>query len=242
MLSVKPDKIGLSLERERIFMEMKIKYFIYLLCFSAVTSHATAQSLDPNKINNDYYQSALQAYLGGDLDKAILFDSKTLQYDPQDKKAQALLSILVSEKDTSNKTDIWIGGKPAALDAGLGNPEFQNLSAVAKEKASRTSALDRKKLNELETRVQTVAFLMERDSFNQYKELNSAQVQTTLAVKELSLNFHYMNIFLLIPLALAVIAIWKSWKTEQDIKKQMETISQTHEHERSGKVVHIRRM
>src|SRR5580658_2323427 len=80
--------------------------------FSAM---AMAQTVDGVPTPTDYYQSALQSYLSGDFDQAILLDSKALQANTQDKKAQALLSILISEKDNANKTVIWIGGKPAIV-------------------------------------------------------------------------------------------------------------------------------
>ncbi len=45
-------------------------------------------------------------------------DTKALQLNPTFPKAEGLLSILISEKDTARKTVIWIGGKPATLEQG----------------------------------------------------------------------------------------------------------------------------
>lgn len=143
----------------------------FLLVWFA-SAFAIAQTVDPSLIPNDYYQSALQAYLSGNFDQAILLDSKALQANAQDKKAQALLSILISEKDNANNTVIWIGGKPA-LVASPQNMEIPAPVTIIQEKknnpVARPNTVDARKLAELETRVQTVAYLMERDSFSQYR-------------------------------------------------------------------------
>jgi hypothetical protein len=221
--------------------------FIWVLA-----AFALAQPVDVEKNINDYYQSALQAYLAGDFDQAILLDSKALQANPQDKKAEALLSILVSEKDTSNKTIIWIGGKPSVVEKDQTSPELQAPVTVFKEKTNqgitRPTGDNNKKLSELETRVQTVAFLLERDSFNQYRELNSAQIQTTkrlddisLSLKEMGSGLKVSSFLFLLALVVAVIALWKSWKNGEDLKKQMRVLHPSSGSEERNRVVNIRR-
>ncbi len=175
---------------------------------------------------DEYYQSALQAYLNGDMDQAILLDSKALQMNPQNQKAQALLTVLIGEKDTANKTVIWIGGKPATIEAA---PVSQAPVTVVREKWSgaRAPRMDEKKLQEVETRIQTIAFLLQRDSINQYKELTGAQVQTTSRLDEISFNIkemrsglNYGNLLFLLALIIACLALWNSWRTRQEMKRQ----------------------
>src|SRR5580692_11669636 len=151
----------------------RIMMAVFLAGWFASTM-AMAQAVDGVATSTDFYQSALQAYLSGDFDQAIFLDSKALQENSQDKKAQALLSILISEKDNANKTVIWIGGKPAIVESPQ-SPEVPAPVTLIQEKtvpAPVHPATGSKKLAELEARVQTTAFLMERDSFSQYRELN----------------------------------------------------------------------
>lgn len=209
-----------------------------------------AQTAETPKTVNDYYQSALQAYLTGDFDEAILWDTKALQIDSQDKKAQDLLTILVSEKDTANKTVIWIGGKPTLVQDVNPNPApVAAPVTIFKEKAARPTGADNRKLQELETRVQTVAFIMERDSFNQYRELSGAQVQTSKRLDEMSFDLkglgsgiRFSNLLFLLALVIAGAALWKSWKNGEEIKRQTRVYGQTEASEEKGRVIKIHRM
>ncbi len=176
----------------------------------------------------DYYQSALQAYLSGDLDHAVLWDSKALQSDPQDRKAQALLSILISDQDAAKKSVIWIGGN-APETAGEKSPELQAPVTVVKEvHGALRPPVDGRKLAELENRVQTVAFLLQRDSFNQYRELNNNQTQmakelekVSQMLKDAGIGFRYANLLFLLVLVIACLALWNSWKARRELEKQL---------------------
>jgi hypothetical protein len=217
-----------------------------------ISAIAIAQAVDTSLIPTDDYQSALQAYLSGDFDQAILWDSKALQANSQDKKAQALLSILISEKDNANKTVIWIGGKPAIVES----PKSLEAPApvtIIQEKIVQvgthpSSVGGNKKLAELEARVQTTAFLMERDSFSQYRELDGAQVATnkrlddiSLTLKDVGNGVQRSNFLFLLALAFSVAAFWKSWKNGQDIKKQKVIVSHPSAINERDRVVSIRR-
>lgn len=229
-----------------------MKRFLYLfgICFlvGSRVVFAAAETIEAPKTANDYYQSALQAYLAGDFDQAILLDSKALQTDPQDKKAEALLSILVSEKDAANKTVIWIGGKPTLAGNEPINPVPQVPVTIFKDKVSRPAGADSGKLKELEARIQTVAFLMERETFSQYRELSGAQVQTSRRLDDISLNLKGLggwmwvsNILFLLTLAVSSLALWKSWKNGREIKRRMRTFHEPGRIEEKGKIIKIHR-
>ncbi len=221
----------------------------WVICL--ISALAGAQEVDHPPVPVDNYQSALQAYLSGDFDQAILLDSKALQADSQDKKAQALLSILISEKDNANKTVIWIGGKPAIVEP----PKSVDVPApvtIIQEKTvpvgPPAGSAGSKKLAELEARVQTTAFLMERDSFSQYRELSGAQIATnkrlediSLTLKDLGNGVQHSNFLFLLALVLSAAALWKSWKNGQDIKKQRETMASPSATSGRERVVSIRR-
>lgn len=232
-------------------MKRKRILAIGFLLFGFASTMAMAQAVDTSLIPTDYYQSALQAYLSGDFDQAILLDSKALQTNSQDKKAQALLSILISEKDNANKTVIWIGGKPAIVES----PKSLEAPApvtIIQDKTinvgTRPTAVGNKKLAELEARVQTTAFLMERDSFSQYRELNGAQVATNKRLEEISLTLKDLgngaqrsNFLFLLVLIVSIAALWKSWKNGQDIKKQKVIMDHPPTISERDRVVSIRR-
>jgi hypothetical protein len=168
-----------------------------------------------------YYQSALQSYLNGDIDQAILMDSKALKVDPQNQKAQALLTVLIGEKDTAQKTVIWIGGKPATVEQSAAAPAPVT---VVKEKPAAGPRMDLGKVKEMESRIQMMAFLLQRDSINQYKELAGAQVENNrrmdqIAVSLKGLGFWDRLLFLL-ALIIASLALWNSWQTRREMKRQ----------------------
>ena len=215
---------------------------------------AGAQSPDTAKNTNDLYQSALQAYLAGDFDQAILMDSKALQIDPKDKKALAFLSLLVSEKDTANKTVIWIGGKPAVVENSVKSPEPAAPITVFQRQDVRSFKpvpVNNRKMEELETRIQTVTYLLQRDSFSQYRELAGAQAKTsqrldelTFALKEVGAGLRLVNLLFLLSLGLAATALWKSWKNGVEIKRQSQPAVPTGANvsDEQNRVVNIRRM
>jgi hypothetical protein len=205
-------------------MRFKIKTTIGLLALliaPAILWAEVGKDVSPD----EYYQSALQAYLNGDMDQAILLDSKSLQMNPQNQKAQALLTVLIGEKDTAQKTVIWIGGKPATVEAAA--PVSQAPVTVVKTNWTKAPRLDTAKLQEVEARIQTITFLLQRDSINQYKELTGNQMQTTHRLDEISFNLKemksglgYGNLLFLLALIIACLALWNSWRTRQEMKKQ----------------------
>jgi hypothetical protein len=199
----------------------KIWMLLTLLVLPTFLWAEAAKDVGPD----EYYQSALQAYLNGDMDQAILLDSKALQMNPQNQKAQALLTVLIGEKDTAQKTVIWIGGKPSTVEAAP--PVAQAPVTVVKNNWARTPRLDTAKLQEVEARIQTITFLLQRDSINQYKELTGNQFQTTRRLDEISFNLkemksglNYGNLLFLLALIIACLALWNSWRTRQEMKRQ----------------------
>ena len=208
-------------------LKMKMGMGLIILFLSPVLLHA--EGVVSGESADDLYQGALQAYLAGDFDQAILMDTKALQINPKFTKAEGLLSILISEKDTARKTVIWIGGKPATVEQAAPAPPPAPVT-ILKERIINNNGsprVDNKKLAELESRVQTVAFLLERDSFNHYRELSGAQVQTTKRLDEISQSLRDVgrglgisNALFLLALLIACLALWNSWRARQEIQKQ----------------------
>jgi hypothetical protein len=197
---------------------------------------------------SDLYSQALQSYLAGNYDQAILFDSKALQTDPQDAKAQALLSLLVNEKDKANQTVIWIGKEnvhePMSVDLPAPVPGVQE-KIVDRSAPSRPS-LKGQGMAELQARVSAVAFLLERDSNSQYRELTGAQNAVQKRLDEIDRSLHQAtvmsNIFFLLALLVALAALWKSWRNGQEIRHQMPQWRHGRERDEQGRVVQMRKM
>lgn len=147
-------------------ISMKKAIGLGFLALLAVVALGAASEVPPTAAG--YYQQALESYLGGDYDQAILLDTKSLQVDPGSTKAKALLSVLVSEKETAGKTVIWIGGQPTLVEKKV--PAAPPAPVIQRE-IIRTERLDQAKLQELENRIQTVALLMEKGTAAQYAEL-----------------------------------------------------------------------
>jgi hypothetical protein len=238
-------------------MKMKTLAGTALLAFLACAAGLQAQTAGtvpaPVPAPGDFYQSALQAYLVGDFDHAILFDSKALQADPQDKKAQALLNILVSEQDAARKSVIWIGDQAATVQAPAAAPPPPSPVTVIRERTVRerpaASGVDARKLAELEARVQTVAFLMERDSFSQYRELSGAQAQTTQRLDELTASLKDLGsglklsaLLFLLALLVSALALWKSWNNGRDLERRLALREDPDSEEGKNQVVKLRRM
>lgn len=214
---------------------------------------AAASSLPP-AIPNDFYSQALQAYLAGNYDQAILMDSRALQADPKDAKAQALLSILVSEKDKATQTVIWIGKEntAAALTAPEPVPAPAPVTVVQERvepKAAPRPAVKDASLRELEARVNAVAFLLERDQNSQYRELTGAQIAVQKRLEDMSLTLRDLhhgatmgNILFLLALLVALAALWKSWRNGEDMRRQMSLMGQGRDRDESGRVLQMRKM
>jgi hypothetical protein len=214
---------------------MKKKIFLALVVLLGLASLGGATTADKE---HQYYQEALQAYLSGDLDQAILLDSKALEINPRSPKASALLNVLISEKDMAGKTVIWIGGKPSVVDK-----EAVPAQAPAAPKVRTVhsgSGVDNKKLAELEARIQAIALLMDRGAQGQYQELKDAQIETTKRLE--GMGGRGLGLLSILAILLSLTALWMSWKTRREQKRQRHIDSRSGHREGQEKVVHFRRM
>ncbi|HVZ80480.1 MAG TPA: hypothetical protein VHE12_06700 [bacterium] len=198
---------------------------------------------------SDFYSQALQAYLAGNYDQAILLDSRALQADPKDAKAQALLSILVNEKDKANQSVIWIGKENSGEVALAPAPVTVIQEKIVQRPAAPRPAAKTQGLAELEARVNAVAFLLERDQNSQYRELTGAQVAVQKRLDEINLNLHDLhqgatigNILFLVALLVALAALWKSWRNGEDMRRQLGHLEYGKDRDESGRVVQMRKM
>jgi TolA-binding protein len=75
---------------------------------SPVTDSAAVSLVSGPAAGDALYQQALDTYLGGDYDQAILLAAKAVQADPKNQKAQNLLTLLTNEKKDIGKYEIWL--------------------------------------------------------------------------------------------------------------------------------------
>lgn len=83
--------------RRKVFLIFSIGFFFYPAVFLWASE---ADRL---------YHKALDAYLIGDYDEAILHAARALQVEPNFKRAAELLSTLIAEKEELGKKEVWIG-------------------------------------------------------------------------------------------------------------------------------------
>ena len=204
-----------------------------------------------------YYQKAMEAYLAGEYDEAILMDTKALEANPQYTKANSLLQILISEKDMAGKTVIWIGGKPApAVKGKAASPVI-----IVKKTVAGLSEADKLKLQELEERVRVAGQLLGRETQGRFKELTDgqalaakrltelgdAQDQTQKQVETLSRTLAqnkgnlFSNLLALLALLVAGTALFLETRSRRELERHRYLISQGLGRDISDKVVNINR-
>jgi hypothetical protein len=103
-------------------------------------------------------------------------------------------------------------------------------------------------LAQLEARVNAVAFLLERDSNSQYRELSASQAVFNLKLTEISgtlKDLHrgtlWANILFLLALLISGLALWKSWKNGQELKQRMDSMGRPGDRD-ADRIVQMRRM
>jgi hypothetical protein len=175
-----------------------MRFFMICIALVGCPLWLFAQGADWEKAN-DAYQGALQAYLQGDFDQAILLDTRALQTDPENQKAADLLAVLIQEKEQNRKTEIWIGSGKTVNPVFVGVPVISasplpvavappKVPKVVKKKVRQTptiqTAVDLAQKAALDSRLETILLLMGRNASEQYHELTSAQVDTFKKVNE----------------------------------------------------------
>jgi len=222
------------------------------LVFILMASVAMGAILSPEKKAVQFYQSALESYLSGDYEQAILLDSQALQANPGYKKAKALLDVLIQEKDRMKKSEIWLRGEDK-----LQVPLPKAAVPARTRQVVVRQELDKEKLQELESRIQTVALLMERDTMDRYHELsdNQAQSATRLdnmaksladieesekrASAEMDRGFGWNYFLSLLAILLSSWALWTSRQTRKEQERMKALLTRLNPLDGLGNVVNI---
>jgi hypothetical protein len=155
-------------------MRFALTVFCILSGLAAVSLRA--EEAEPAQV---YYQQGLDAYLQGDYDQAILLTAKSLQTDPQFKKSQDLLSVLVVEKEQGSQTEIWLSQKKR--DLGLAAPAegHDEIWTEIRDLQKKIGSLaDSGQMRALERRMTSLVHLMEKTANGNYEEIQSSQAKT----------------------------------------------------------------
>ena len=197
-----------------------------------VTSTLLASGVPSQRSADDYYGMALQSYLLGDFDQAFNMDSKSLELDPGHVKANALFSVLTTEKGWAPKTEIWIGGKSKVNQKRGGRPVSVGIPK------STPPRLIPGKLEELESRIQIISLLNSMDSQERYRALSVRQAQNLDRLDEIAgrsddreaanqrrfgdneKGFGILYLISLLALIVSGAAFWVNWKTRRSLAKR----------------------
>ena len=143
------------------------------------------------------YHQALNAYLEGDYDKALLLSAQSLDKDPSHLKTKNLINILATEKDQEGKTVIWISGKPALAPAEpapvpqVVQPPVRDDSKLESAIESLRTGMNRffgnqgYKNTQMEGQIRTIQGLLKSNSDNKYAEIQAAQVELNKKLEKL---------------------------------------------------------
>lgn len=206
---------------------MKKAWLIGLLLWGAIPAvwPAPAGSVKAK----DLYQEALDSYLSGNYDKAVLLDTQALQADPQDRKASELLNILVYEMKWAHQTDIWIGAQDSPLSPKI--PAATAPPPPGKPSLRKTFKAGPAALSQLAAQIQVMNLLMARNAEEQAKMLKLAQGNEDGKWRDLSQRVAWlegqsptdelvpMRILCLLALLVAFIALVSSLKTQKELKQ-----------------------
>src|SRR6185369_10092832 len=163
---------------------------------------------------DNLYPQALEAYLSGDVDQAILIDTKALQANPKDLKATNLLDLLAQEKSRSAQSVIWIGSE----------------ASLAKQTAQTPPAV------EPATKIVRTRYL--KADTSQIEQLEG-EVKTLQGKGGLwgSVNFWVIILALLVSL----LSLYSSWKARREAARVKAAFKPREWEESSRKVLDFRR-
>lgn len=166
-------------------------FYAFLLCFFLFSFglNAQTQSQTPVALSDAdvLYHKALNFYLDGNYDQAILFAAESVEKDPGNEKSKNLLSVLTSEKEQEGQTVIWLAGKPVFVNA-TPTPSIpvvslgvENNTAISKNIERLQTRLNNfyssqeSRNSQVAGQMQVIQELVKDNASGQYQELKNAQ-------------------------------------------------------------------
>jgi hypothetical protein len=172
-------------------------FFIFFLLFSALNAQTQTPTVSADA--EVFYHKALNFYLDGNYDQAILFAAESLEKDPGYEKSKNLLSVLTSEKEQEGKTVIWLAGKPVLVTPTpmpIINTPVENNSGVGKNVEKLQTQLNNfyhsqtTKNEQVNGQLQVIQELVKDNSSGQYQELKKAQTDIYQELEKINKDNH----------------------------------------------------
>ncbi len=168
---------------------MKMNRFCLILVFSFFffpgfgRCQTPASEPTPGAVTGDsLYQQALDTYLNGDYDQAILLAAKAVQADPQNQKAQNLLTLLTNEKKDIGKYEIWLSGQGGKAATPIDDSAGVNADAGIQDQIQKVQqhfnyfyTAQTRENGQFQGQIQAVSELLRENSNHQYDELRKSQ-------------------------------------------------------------------
>jgi hypothetical protein len=201
-----------------------IRKFIFLCLVSVVGGAAlslNAQTAGPAPTPTaaeGFYHQAMNAYLDGNYDQAIVFTAQSLQADPNFDKSKNLLTVLTTEKENEGKTVIWLAGKPVVVaaprvplpvdESGI-EESFRKLQARFNNYADAQA----RKNNQTDGQIQVIQELVQSSTSNGYEDLKKSQGELYKELQkdeaDRSQDLRFLYILCSLSVLFSVAAIWK---------------------------------
>jgi TolA-binding protein len=170
-------------------MRLKRFSFFLLFFFFLLVRQGQCQTpvptAGPEGTGESLYQQALDTYLNGDYDQAILLAAKSVEEDPQNQKAQNLLTLLTNEKKDIGKYEIWLStradkaGAPmddsAGANTGALTNGFQDQMQKVQQHFNAFYTTQTRENGQFQGQIQAVSELLRENSNQQYDELRKSQ-------------------------------------------------------------------
>jgi TolA-binding protein len=207
-------------------MRMKRFSFFLLFFFILLVGQGRCQTPvatpGPEGTGETLYQQALDTYLSGDYDQAILLAAKSVEADPQNQKAQNLLTLLTNEKKDIGKYEIWLSTRADKASGPIDDSSNVNTGALANGFQDQIQKVQQhfnafyttqtRENGQFQGQIQAVSELLRENSNQQYDELRKSQndlvqqLQVMSQVHDRSLWILYVLCFM--SMLLSFCALW----------------------------------
>jgi len=179
---------------------------IFCVVFLGIHSPLSAQHFPTSQVaepNSElFYRQALQAYLDGNYDEAILLAAKSVSKDPANKEVQNLLDLLMGEKDRAKKTEIWLSEK---------FPVKNNLESPDQISKNLSNKVSEDLKNDIK-RIQVQSGHFKENSDAQYSRLQKSQAEVFYELEKQRSNLFFLYLFSGASLFLSLLAFWSKLK------------------------------
>ncbi|HET9869005.1 MAG TPA: hypothetical protein VFR02_00710, partial [bacterium] len=188
------------------------------LAASPLAAQTPAPAAGP-ALGETLYQQALDSYLGGDYDQAILLAAKSVEADPQNAKAQSLLGLLTKEKKDIGKYEIWLSTGQGKVPEGPAEDGTAALASSFQGEIQRVQShfdhfyrAQTLENGRFQGQIQAVSELLRENSDHQYDELRKSQTDILQQIQAMNegreRNLWILYLLCLVSMLFSCSALW----------------------------------